>query len=438
MKQSLFIVPLALIFLFFTGCVHVEELVQKVKGQPAAAELKETPEKKVPFEGRPFWQKALAYETEGELQRALMFANIAGELSPDNNEISEKTAELRAEIEQKGDQYFNEGVTLYKKQKIGAAREQFILALQTNPNHTDALDYLKNRLPDKEYKEYRVRKHDTLKDIAEKFYNDPEKDFLIVHLNDLDANGALTPGTRLKLVTLDPELSKPSFDSDKALTDAKTLLEKKAYNDVLRAAEEMLEHDPANQEAQDLKSAAYYQMGIALSRQGKYLEAIQTLQKADPQYEGVAEAIQKTTAGELKKAKQLLQAKQYNQAVDITKNILSHDSSNQAAKDLSNAAYCQMGKDFVAKKKYIQALDVLGRADSDHECIKQALSDAKQASKEQAEVHYLKGVKHFLNEELTDAIKEWKLTLALDPDYKKAEKSIQKAQEVLEKLKQVE
>ena len=53
-------------------------------------------------------------------------------------------------------------------------------------------------------------------------------------------------------------------------------------------------------------------------------------------------------------------------------------------------------------------------------------------------MHYLQGVKHFLNEELIDAIKEWEMTLALDPGYKKAEESIQKAQEVLEKLKQVE
>ena len=64
-----------------TGCVHVEELVRQVKGRTAEPELETTAGKTVVFEGLPFWQKALAYEQEGELQRALMFADIAGELS---------------------------------------------------------------------------------------------------------------------------------------------------------------------------------------------------------------------------------------------------------------------------------------------------------------------------------------------------------------------
>lgn len=438
MKTSLSIIPLVLIFSFFTGCVHVEELVRQLKGRPAEPELETTSEKTVVFEGLPFWQKALAYEQEGELQRALMFADIAGELSPENDAISQKRAVLKAEIERQANRHFNEGLKLYKKQKVNGAREQFIMALKINPDHRDALDYLKNRLADNEYKVYRVKKNDTLKGISDKFYNDPAKDFLIAYLNDIDVNAPLTPGTRLKLVTLDEELTKPPFDMDKALMDAKTLLEAQAYDDALRAADEILEHDPANQAAQDLKSAAYYQMGIGLSRQGKYVEAITTLKQADPRYEGVEKAIQNTTDNELKKAQRLLQAKHYNRTIDITKSILNHDPSNEAAKDLNYTAYCQMGKDLVAQKKYVQALAVLSRADPEHGCIKQALSDAKQASKKQAEVHYLKGVKHFLNEELTDAIKEWRLTLALDPEYQKAKESIQKAQEVLEKLKQVE
>ncbi len=438
MKQSLSIVPVVLIFLFFTGCIQVEEMVRKVKGPPAAPEIKEAPEEKMVFASGPFWQKALACEKEGELQRALMFADIAGELSPENDEISQKAAYLRTEINQKADRHFNEGLKLYQEKKIIAAREQFIMALQANPDHKDALDYLKNRLSEKEYNAYRVKKHDTLKGICEKFYNDPEKDFLIAYLNDLDVNAPLIPGTQLRLVTLDAELTKPPFDMDKLLTDAKTLLEKQAYDQVLRAVEEILERDPANQEAQDLKSAAYYQMGTGLSRQGKYVEAINTFKLVDPRYEGIEEAIQNITDNELKKAQRFLKAKQYKQAMNFAQQILNHDPSNKAAQDLINIAYCQMGRDLVTQKDYAQALDVLGRGNPEHGCIKQTLSDARQAAKRQAEVHYLKGVKHFLNEELSDAIKEWEMTLALDPEYKKAKESIQKAREVLEKLKQVE
>ena len=88
-------------------------------------------------------------------------------------------------------------------------------------------------------------------------------------------------------------------------------------------------------------------------------------------------------------------------------------------------------------KKSAQASNALNKADPGHGWIKKALSDVKKIIKKQAEVHYLRGVKHFLNEELKDAIKEWEKTLALDPEYKKAEKYIQNAKNLLEKLKKV-
>ncbi|MBW1693571.1 MAG: LysM peptidoglycan-binding domain-containing protein [Deltaproteobacteria bacterium] len=437
--KKLFSIMLPLLILsFFTGCVYVEELVRKAKSQPAEPKADEVPEKKIIFDSRAYRQKALEYEKQDELQLSLIHMNIAHKLSPDDNEISEKIAYLRTEIDQKANQHFNEGLKFYKKKRFKFAREQFVMALTTKPDHKKALDYLKDRLPDKGYKEYRVRKNDTLRDISNKFYKDPGKDFLIAYLNDLKANEPLVPGTRLKIVTLGKKMTKPPFNMDKELTDAKTLLEKKAYGDVLRIAEKILEHDRLNQEAKDLRSAVYYQMGIRLSNQGKYVEAINTFKKADPQYEGIEEAIQKTTDKELKKAERLLKEKQYKQAVDATQNILNHDPSNKAARDLINTTYCQMGRDFITQKDYVQALDVLSRADTEHGCVKKALSDVKQISRKQAEVHYLRGVKHFLNEELTDAIKEWEMTLALDPDYKKAKESIKKTRDLLEKLKQVE
>jgi hypothetical protein len=57
--------------------------------------------------------------------------------------------------------------------------------------------------------------------------------------------------------------------------------------------------------------------------------------------------------------------------------------------------------------------------------------------KKQAEIHYLQGVKYFLNEELQSAIKEWETTLTLDPEHIKAKKDIKNAKSLLEKLKKV-
>lgn len=61
--------------------------------------------------------------------------------------------------------------------------------------------------------------------------------------------------------------------------------------------------------------------------------------------------------------------------------------------------------------------------------IKRMLSDA--------EVHYRNGVKFFINEKMDQAIAEWQQTLALNPDHAEAKRDMEKAQDILKKLKQI-
>lgn len=438
MKRLFSMMPhfLALCFLF--GCGHVEKFAQNIQDQLAPKEVAAAPERQPVFTADFFWQKALAYEKQKDLQRALAFARIAAELNPDNPELFEKVRYLQSEINRIAESYFAQGVTFFTNGNIESARQQFILALMVNPNHEGALDYVKDQLQDKEYREYRVRKNDTLRNVAEKFYQDPGKDFLIAYMNDLDINKPLVSGSKLKLVILDAALTRPPFDSKQAVEDARSFLNTKAYDDVLHVTEEILTHDASNREAKDLRSAAYYHQGLELSRKGKYDQAITTLNKVDPRYDGLAEAIQKVTDNELRNVRRLLENKQYTAAVDKVRHVMDHDPTNPDARELMNSAYCQMGKDYLFKKDYAKALTVLRQGDPAHECIRTATAEAMQSAKKQAEVHYLKGVKYFLNEQLAEAIEEWEMTLKLDPEYHKARESIQKAKEVLEKLRQVE
>jgi len=89
------------------------------------------------------------------------------------------------------------------------------------------------------------------------------------------------------------------------------------------------------------------------------------------------------------------------------------------------------------QKKYDDALKVLEKADPADGCAEQIRLGVRNAIKQQAEAHYIRGVKYFLNEELQNAIKEWKKTLKLNPEHGKAKKNIQNARSLLEKLKKV-
>lgn len=53
----------------------------------------------------------------------------------------------------------------------------------------------------------------------------------------------------------------------------------------------------------------------------------------------------------------------------------------------------------------------------------------------QAEVHYKKGVKHFIAQDLDQAIEEWEETLQLDPEHPKAKRDLERARRMKENLK---
>jgi len=437
MKRLLNVLLLLTILFFFTGCAGVREFLGEFADKFAYSFSDKVPDNTNVLLSSSYLEKALEYEKNDKLQTALFYIQIAGTLNPDSTIISEKIASLKSTIDHKAKQHFTTGVGFCKKRRFKDARKQFLITLRYSPGHKEALDYLKNRLHPKEYLNYQVKEKDTLKGISKKFYKDPSKDFLIAYFNNLKTGEEPVSGTILELPVLGSEFNRPTIDIRIELKKAENFLKEKRYREMLDVSEKILEYDRLNKEASDLKNSAYYQIGLELSGQEKYPEAIKMFKKVTPEYQGVEEAIQQAINKELFKAKNLLKQKQYEQALAVAGKILDYDKLNKTAENLINTAFCQQGKNLIIRKNYTEALNVLSKADPQYDCVKKTISDVYKAKKKQAEVHYLKGVKHFLNEELQSAIKEWEKTLALNPEHKKAKKNINNARSLLEKLEKV-
>lgn len=438
MKKSINIILMIIILSLFSGWAGPLDSFGDVGHKVPEKTFEKTQRNKSVFHSSDYLKQAKTYKNNDELQLALFFLKIATSLSPDDMEIVGKISDLKLTIDNKSNKYFKKGEKFYIQKKIKEARKQFLTALRYNPDHKDALDYLKNRLIPKEYINYTLEKNDSLKIISNKFYKDPELVFLIVYFNNLKSDTEPEPGQILKIPLLDPELNQTIGDHRQDMISAKNLLGKNRYQEVIVITEKRLENDPLNKEALKLKDEAFYQIGIQLSSQEKYFEAIDAFKKITPEYEGVNSVIQEAIQHELLKAENLLKEKKYEASIDLAEKILGYDQSNTAAKKLISTSLCQQGKDLSIRKKYDEALHVLDKTDPADDCAEKIRLAVKKGIKQQAEAHYIQGVKHFLNEELQSAIKEWEKTLKLNPEHDKAKKNIEKARNLLEKLKKVE
>lgn len=136
----------------------------------------------------------------------------------------------------------------------------------------------------------------------------------------------------------------------------------------------------------------------------------------------------------LNKAKTLFKEKKYQETAAAAEKVLEYDPKNKAARELLNASYYHMGKTMSSNKNYTEAIKFFNHVDPKYKGLREAKAAAE---KSLAEVHYLAGVKHFVNEELARAIKEWETTLTLNPKHIKARKDIDNARGLLQKLQQI-
>jgi tetratricopeptide (TPR) repeat protein len=389
------------------------------------------------FHSSYYLKKAMTYKNKDELQLALFFLKIAATLSPSDMEIDGKITDLKMTIDRKSNSYFKKGEKFLNRNNIEEARNQFLTVLRYDPDNKDALEYLKNKLIPKEYINYTFEQNDSLKAISNKFYKDPELVFLLVYFNNLKSDAKPKPGQILKIPILEKEFYQAIDDRRQDLISANNLMKEKRFQKVVVITQKILKNDPSNKEAIKLKDEALYRIGIQLSSQGKYFEAIDTFKKTTPGYENVDGLTQEAIQHELLKAETLLKEKKYEESMNLAKKILAYDKSNTAANKLISTSFCQQGRDLLIQKRYDEALRVLDKADPVEICVEKTRIAVKNTIKQQAEAHYIQGVKHFLNEELQLAIKEWEETLKLNPKHDKAKKNIKNARSLLEKLKKV-
>lgn len=359
------IVYTLLLWVFFLGCATVPPVRKEPMEEEAPLEAAPVPKEPLreidlfaAFPGK-YRTKAIDFEQKGELRKALFAWQVVRSFQPDDLESAERKKTLAARIQSESDRHFQAGLQYLRKNLPQAARKEFLMALTYDPDHEQSLDYLKHKLNETDFIRYETKEDDTIKKIAQKIYNDPDKDYLVAYLNDLNIGDQLKSGLTLKLPLIESVAAAKPVDSEEMLSKAWALFKAQKYDQAVNYAEKILEYASANSEAKDLKNASYYQLGTRLLQKKEYRDSLRMFRKVDISYKNVREIVAN-------------------------------------------------------------------------------LENRLQDQKAQAENHYQKGVRHFLAEELDEAIKEWQKTLQLDPQHLKAKRDIEQAYRVKEKLRKIQ
>ncbi|MCD6273865.1 MAG: hypothetical protein J7K30_13735 [Deltaproteobacteria bacterium] len=139
----------------------------------------------------------------------------------------------------------------------------------------------------------------------------------------------------------------------------------------------------------------------------------------------------------LLKAKTCFNNKDYDNTILIASRILEDDPGNREALTLRNASYFSKGNSLQLKNKYTVALKMFRNVEPGYKDVNTKIFALKKKLIQRADFYYKKGVRLFVDEKLKDAIIQWDKALELNPEHREAQKSIEKAHNILEKLKKV-
>lgn len=321
-----------------------------------------------------------------------------------------KLKELSRELRQISEVHLQQGMSFFELNQPDQALEEFITALKYYPENQTALDYLKNKYRPEKFFTYTIQDSDSPATIAKKMYRSSSYSFLVTHFSNIGEKG-FKEDTVIELVDLESFRPRELMGYKRDILIARKLFKAGEFTSVLPLARTLLEDYPGDQEASYIINMSL--LGIAQNQQDqeRFEEAITALTQVDPAFRKVNRQIRHIRGLQLEK--QLEQA------------------------EFSDDKLIRMAEDLYDQGHYLKARTVLEQTGQDFPGRDKAFTKIQKKLDQEAEYHYKKGVKYFVDEKLDAAINEWEETLRLNPEHRNGRSSLKQARDLLDKYKRI-
>ncbi|MFO7707172.1 MAG: LysM domain-containing protein [Desulfobacterales bacterium] len=480
MKTHALIPALLVLAALSSGCSTPD--LRKEAGKEEAPKLAET-----------YLDQAQQHELRGELVEALESYRVALTVDPGNSAAAARVKEIESRLNAMAIENYKAGVNLQRVGKYAQARQKLLTAVRYKPDYPEAVAMLRAERIDsytvRAYFLHVIKPGELLANVAERYYRDYLKHYLIGAYNEVEDAAKIGAGQTIKVPVVEgiacfvaPEeadaLSRhlaghlpPEVVVVKAVVTHTTQageslpqLSQRYYGNKDRAdliAKYNNLHEPSGfkpgrkllipqVQGAPLSGAAAADAPKAAALPGPPPDAPKPPPETkEPAPEGKAEpppvplkepppaaaAVPvDLTAGYRQQGLEFLKENNYPAAIAEFKKVLSVNPRDPAALQHISQAHFGFGVKSFEQKSFLEAVEHFKSSLTyDKSCAKceEYIRKSEETYKAQ---HYVQGLTHFQNEKLSEAIQEWELVHALDPGYRDVGSNLQKARSLQERL----
>lgn len=376
-----------------------EEIIEAPERKPPE-KIPETPEKRY---GEMFVQKGREYETKGDLVAALRSYKLALTVDPLNHEALEGRKRLESTLDTMAEEQYKEGLKLHKEGKYGLARQQFLIALRLRPDHPEVIKMLtsRKRIQIKRYLVHTIKAGESLSKVAKIYYGDYHKFPVIAGYNNMTDATKVYAGQEIKV----PEIEGMAFQVGEAAV---------------------------NFEEMDVSGLGSF------GWDGDTFEAFKGDRAPELKAEGGDREHGEQVAIYRDLGIELFEKKEYQEAlVEFTK-VLNAYPEDPIALEYSYKSYFQNAMTLFENKDYLAARDQFQACLRYKRDCQECHRHIKASEDLYKELHYKRGMQFYNMELLHEAINEWELVKALDPNYKMTEHLIDKSNTIIKKIEELQ
>jgi tetratricopeptide (TPR) repeat protein len=131
---------------------------------------------------------------------------------------------------------------------------------------------------------------------------------------------------------------------------------------------------------------------------------------------------------------ELYRERRHQEALSEFNKVLSAKPNDPVAKEYSYKSSFELAVEFFQKKEYLAAKEQFLVSLKHNSNCQQCHVYIRRSEELFKELHYKHGIEYYGKEQLADAVMEWELVRALDPNYKRVDYYIKKAKDLQRKL----